>query len=205
MPEFDYEWEVQKWDRKDDEGAFGTVRTPSGDTMGISIRIKLTLEWVWLNTTAEADRIAKNEGDGLKGRYRATDDKSGQLEVRLPPSFEDWRDGNFGIDYGFALQPGLVPHVGDRIHIEGVDCGELYSSHTAMMPLDYPLLSLDEFFEIERSVGWCGLEVLAARIGPVKLAEIWPQIQTSPKSNPKTHQHGQKANRYGLVLNSYLK
>ena len=54
-----------------------------------------------------------------------------------------------------------------------------------MMPLDYPLLSLDEFFTYERAVGYCGLDVLAARIGPVKLAEIWPQIQTSPKSNPK--------------------
>ena len=186
MSEFDFEWEIQKWDRKDDEGAFGLVRTPSGDIMGISIRLKLTLEWVWLNTTPEADRIARNEGDGTKGRLRATDEKSGQLEVRLPPKFEDWRDGNFGHDYGFSLQPGLLPHVGDRIHIEGVDCGELYDSSTAMMPLDYPLLSLDEFFAIERSVGWCGLDVLAARIGPVKLAEIWPQIQTSPKDHPKT-------------------
>ena len=87
MSEFDFKWEILKWDRKDDEGAFGMVRTPSGDTMGISIRIKLTLEWVWLDSTAEVDRIAKNEGDGLKGRYRATDDKSGNLEVRLPPKF----------------------------------------------------------------------------------------------------------------------
>ena len=185
MPEFDFEWEILKWERKDDEGAFGIVRTPSGDTMGISIRIKLTLEWVWLDSTPEVDRIAKNEGEGTKGRFRATDDKSGNLEVRLPPSFEDWRDGHFGHDYGFSLQSGLVPHVGDRIYIEGVDCGELYVKSTSMMPLDYPLLSLDEFFAYEKTVGYCGLDVLAARIGPVKLAEIWPQIQTSPKNNPK--------------------
>ena len=106
----------------------------------------------------------------LREGFRVTDDKIGNLEVRLPPKFEDWRDGNFGRDYGFSLQPGLVPHVGDRIYIEGVDCGDLYVKSTSMMPLDYPLLSLDEFFANERSVGYAGLDVLSARIGPVKLS-----------------------------------
>ena len=45
------------------------VRTPSGDTMGISIRLKLTVEWVWLDIIPEADRLTKNEGDGTKGRF----------------------------------------------------------------------------------------------------------------------------------------
>ena len=178
MSVFDYEWELLGWDRKDGEGAFGTVRTPSGDELSIHIGLKIHSEWTWLTGTIEEERIPGNQGDGTKGRYIRTRLKKGNLEVRLPPRFEDFRDGNFEKDYGFDLQPGLVPHVGDRINFFGIDSGELYIKSTAMIPLDYPFLTIDEF----GAFPYAGLEVLSSEIDPHKLSLIWPQIQASPKS-----------------------
>ena len=126
-------------------------------------------------------RIASNVGDGTKGRYFHTKERSGNLEVRLPPRFEDWQESNFdvedGIEFGFKLQPGLEPHVGDRIHFYGVDSGELYVKATAMVPDDYPWMSVDDF----AAYPYAGLDILSSQIEPDKLAEIWPQIQTEPK------------------------
>ena len=178
MPEFDYEWEILGWTHKSDWGAIGTVRTPMGDTVGLVLQRTLTSKWWWHDWTPEPERIPENEGDGDKGSYTTTDERSGNLEVRLAPYWQDWRDGNYDANEGFPLQPGLEPHVGDRIHFYGVDSGELYVKATALVPDDYPWMA-DEI--LAGDWPYAGLVVLSSHIPPDKLAEIWPHIKTLPK------------------------
>ena len=181
MPEFDFEWEILGWTHKSDWGAIGTVRTPSGDTVGMVLQRTLTSKWFWHDWTPEVERIPENEQDGNRGSYVTTDERSGNLEVRLAPYWQDWRDGNFDANNGFPLQPGLVDHVGDRIHFYGVDSGELIVKATAVVPDDY--MERYDWMTIEELETWpyAGLDVLSSYIAPDKLAEIWPHIQAEPK------------------------
>ena len=178
MPEFDYEWEILGWTHKSDWGAIGTVRTPGGDTVGLVLQRTLTSVWLWHDWTPGNERIPENEGDGTKGTYVTTSERSGNLEVRLAPYWKDWQDGNYDANEGFPLQPGLVDHVGDRLHFFGVDSGELIVKATALVPEDYPWMA-DEI--LAGNYPYAGLDVLSSYISPDKLAEIWPQIQTGPK------------------------
>ena len=181
MPEFDFEWEILGWTHKSDWGAIGTVRTPMGDTVGIVLQRTLTSKWWWHDWTPEAEQIPENEGDGNKGSYTTTDERSGNLEVRLAPYWEKWRDGDFEVDHGFNLQPGLADHVGDRLHIYGVDSGALIVKATALVPDDYveryDWMTVETFADFP----YAGLDILSSYISPDKLAEIWPQIKTDPK------------------------
>ena len=181
MPEFDYEWEILGWTHKSDWGAIGTVRTPSGDTVGLVLQRTLTSKWFWNDDVIESVRIPENEGDGFKGSYVTTSERSGNLEVRLAPYWEDWRDGNFEVEHGFNLQPGLVDHVGDRLHMYGVDSGELIVKATDLRPDDYmeryDWMTVETFADFP----YAGIDILSSYIAPDKLAEIWPHIKTLPK------------------------
>ena len=131
--------------------------------------------------TAEEDVTAENEGDGTKGSYVTTDERSGNLEVRLAPYWKKWQDGDFEVEHGFNLQPGLADHIGDRLHMYGVDSGELIVKATALVPDDY--MQRYDWMTVETFADWpyAGLDILSSYISPDKLAEIWPQIQTGPK------------------------
>ena len=179
MPDnFDISWVILAWRRKDDEGAFGTVQLPLGDSADIRLKRTLTNIWYWLDRTPDDERIPDNEGDGTKGRYTQSEDKSANLEIRLAPRFERFEAADYDMGQGFTLQDGLAPHVGDRIHIYGVDCGELYSKETAMIPADYPWLSIEEF----GAYPYAGLEVLSSQLEPNTLSEIWPHIIADHKT-----------------------
>ena len=181
MPEFDFEWEVLGWTHKSDWGAIGTVRTPMGDTVGLVLQRTLTSKWFWHDSTAEEERIPENEQDGNKGSYTTTDERSVNLEVRLVPYWKNWQDGNFEVEHGFNLQPGLADHIGDRLHLYGVDSGELIVKATDLRPSDY--MERYDWMTVETFADWpyAGIDILSSYIAPDQLAEIWPQIQTEPK------------------------
>ena len=181
MPEFDYEWEILGWTHKSDWGAIGTVRTPGGDTVGLVLQRTLTSHWFWHEWIAEEERNPENEGDGNRGSYITTDERSGNLEVRLAPYWKNWQDGNFEVEHGFNLQPGLADHVGDRLHLYGVDSGELIVKATDLRPDDY--MDRYDWMTIEELETWpyAGIDILSSYIAPDQLAEIWPHIKTLPK------------------------
>ena len=178
MPEFDFQWDIT-WTDKSGWGAIGTAGLPTGDTAQIVLQRTLTSKWFWNESTPDAERIPENEGDGNKGSYVTTQERSGNLEVRLAPYWKDWQDGKFEVDHGFELQPGLMPHVGDRIHFYGVDSGELKVKATSLEASDYPWMA-DEI--LAGDYPYAGLDVLSSHIEPDKLAEIWAQIPTPRKT-----------------------
>ena len=177
MPEFDFEWEILRWTHKDGGSAEGVVRTPSGDEVIIRIGRKIHSEWHWTDPDDQTF-----EGDGEKGRYIRTRRKAGNLEIRAIPEYQRWVDSDFDREWGFELPDILAGHTGDRIHISGVDCGELDVKGTALEINDYP-------HDIDPVPPYAGIDVLSSQITPDELDLIWPQIQTGPKTinmvNPK--------------------
>ena len=177
MTEFDFQWDIT-WTDKSDWGATGTAELHRGDTAQIVLQRILTSKWFWHDSTPEADRIPENEQDGTKGSYVTTQERSGNLEVRLAPYFMEWRDGKYDANEGFPLQPGLESHIGDRIHFYGVDSGELKVKATSLEASDYPWMDVEDF----STYPYAGLDVLSSHIEPGPLAEIWAQIETPRKT-----------------------
>ena len=167
MPDFDHVWKILRWTHKDGGSAEGVVLTPSGDTAIIRLGRKIHSEWTW---TDPEDQTF--EGDGEKGRYIKTRRKFGNLEVRAVPEYQRWVDQDYDQDWGFELPDMLVSHVGDRIHIYGVDCGELTVKGTALEINDYP-------DQDRPKPPYAGIDVLSGQITPDDLDLIWPQIKTA--------------------------
>ena len=141
MPEFDFEWEILGWDRIRTTRALSAwCGPPAAMTMGISHTAEYS-PWNGFGSTVPPKWTAlpRMRATALREGSAQPMTRAGNLEVRLPTEVRgSGGDGNFGHDYGFSLQPGLLPHVGDRIHIEGVDCGEhvrlVHSNDAARLP-----------------------------------------------------------------------
>ena len=176
MPQFDFEWKILGWNEKNEGGAIGTIETPLGDVVRIVLQRTLHSVWTWKDSVAEADRIARNEGDGTMGRYIRSGKKKGNLEVRLAPHWQRWEAGDYDKDQGFDLQPGLEPHIGDTLHLYGIETSELYVKGTHLDGRDYhnPLYpDLEKDFD---NYPMTTLDILSSEIAPAELAQIWEQI-----------------------------
>ena len=173
--EFDHVWKILRWTHKDGGSAEGHILTPDGDTAIIRIGRKIHSEWLW--TDPEDQTFV---GDGEKGRYVNTRRKYGNLQVRAVPEYQRWVASDFDSDWGFELPDMLMSHVGDRIHIFGVDCGELYQKGTSLEIDDYPdkIDSMDSVPPLP----YAGIDVLSSQISPDDLDLIWPQIKTGPQT-----------------------
>ena len=128
-----------------------------------------------LNGTGKTPQTRPSWATVRRGRYIKTRRKAGNLEVRAVPEYQRWVDSDFDQEWGFELPDMLVSHVGDRIHIFGVDCGELYQKGTALEINDYP-------HEVDPVPPYAGLDVLSSQITPDELDLIWPQIKTGPQT-----------------------
>ena len=173
---FDHVWKILRWTHKDGGSAEGIILTPNGDTAVIRLGRKIHSEWHWDDPDDQTF-----VGDGEKGRYIDTRRKAGLLEVRVAPEFQRWVDSDFDTDWGFELPDILVSHVGDRIHIFGVDCGELYQKGTALEINDYPH-EFDDYPEVGPVPPYAGIDVLMSLISPDDLDLIWPEIKTGPQT-----------------------
>ena len=170
MTVFDFQWQIE-WQKEGEGRAF----TADGTPVGIHLAKTLTSEWVWLDSTPQAERIPRNEGDGFKGRYhRLRGVYSGNLEIRMVPSLDDWRNKNFTSEWGFVLPELLAPHIGDIIYFKSVLVGTLYKKGTSLEAFDYPRLSMEE----AETLPYAGIDVLSCKVKPAEMTQIWDDMTT---------------------------